>query len=139
MIIFGTNQVAGRVSAINEGAVNAAVDIESSAGLNILAVITLESYRELDIEVGDCVTAVFSEIDAEISTAALHESCNGIPGQITNVDTGAVSSRVTVQVSDGMTLSAMVSNRYVQSLCFAVGGWVYVTISPYHVQIAISD
>lgn len=52
------NQIAGRVAAREDGAVNSEITLEIAEGKTLTATITAESARELDLNVGDSVTAL---------------------------------------------------------------------------------
>jgi molybdate transport system regulatory protein len=52
------NHIAGRVVGREDGAVNAEVSLDIGGGKTLTATITLESARELDIAVGDAMTAL---------------------------------------------------------------------------------
>jgi molybdate transport system regulatory protein len=52
------NQIAGRVAARDDGAVNSEVAVDIGGGKTLTATITLESARALEIAVGDPVTAL---------------------------------------------------------------------------------
>jgi molybdate transport system regulatory protein len=52
------NQIKGRVTAREDGAVNSEVALDIGGGKTLIATVTLESARALDLEVGDSVTAL---------------------------------------------------------------------------------
>ena len=52
------NQLAGKVVAINEGPVNAVVKVELASGSVVTSTITVESVKELGLEVGKEATAI---------------------------------------------------------------------------------
>jgi molybdate transport system regulatory protein len=52
------NQIAGRVVAREDGAVNTEVALDIGGGKTLTATVTLESARALELEVGDAVTAL---------------------------------------------------------------------------------
>jgi len=53
------NQLAGKVTEAKEGAVNAEVRIELPSGPVLVAILTMESLKRLDIKAGDDVYAIF--------------------------------------------------------------------------------
>jgi molybdate transport system regulatory protein len=53
------NQLAGRVTAIKPGAVNAEIDIELKGGDLVAATVTNDSVESLDLATGQAATAVF--------------------------------------------------------------------------------
>jgi len=52
------NQIAGRVAGREDGAVNSEVALDIGAGKTLVATVTLESARALELAVGDAVTAL---------------------------------------------------------------------------------
>ncbi|MGD0960033.1 MAG: TOBE domain-containing protein [Methylomonas sp.] len=53
------NQLAGKISGVTPGAVNAEVDIEVKGGQKIAATVTMDSVSSLGLQKGQAVTAVF--------------------------------------------------------------------------------
>lgn len=58
MKISARNQLKGVVKKIVKGSVNAQVTIEIAAGLNLVAIITMDSVNEMGLAVGSPATAV---------------------------------------------------------------------------------
>jgi len=58
MKISGRNKLKGKVTKIKEGVVTAQVELDIGSGNTIVGVITMDSLKELDIKVGDEVTAL---------------------------------------------------------------------------------
>ena len=52
------NQIAGRVAGREDGAVNSEIVLDIGAGKILVATVTLESARSLEIEIGDPITAL---------------------------------------------------------------------------------
>ena len=58
MQITGKNKIPGKVLKITEGVVTAQVEIDGGNGVIITGVITMDSLKDLDIKVGDELTAL---------------------------------------------------------------------------------
>lgn len=58
MKITGRNKLAGKVTNIVEGMVTCEVEIETQCGQKVVGVITKGSVEEMDIKVGDEITAL---------------------------------------------------------------------------------
>jgi molybdopterin-binding protein len=58
MKISGRNKLKGKVTNIKEGVVTAQVEADIGAGNTVLGVITMDSLKDLDIKVGDEITAL---------------------------------------------------------------------------------
>ncbi|MGI5901069.1 MAG: TOBE domain-containing protein [Desulfitobacteriia bacterium] len=59
MKISARNQLKGKVVDIKEGAVNAKVTIDIGGNNEITSIITMDSLKELEIETGSVVAAIF--------------------------------------------------------------------------------
>jgi molybdopterin-binding protein len=68
MKISARNQLAGKVTAVNEGAVIANVEIDVN-GQRLVASITVEAARELGLSEGTDVTAIVKASDVILATA----------------------------------------------------------------------
>jgi molybdopterin-binding protein len=68
MKISARNQLAGKVTAINEGAAIANVEIDVN-GQRLVASITVEAARELGLSEGAEVTAIVKASDVILATA----------------------------------------------------------------------
>ena len=60
------NQLAGTVKAIKKGAVMAQVTVDIGAGKTVTAAIFVDSAEDLDLKVGDKVSAVIKSTDVMI-------------------------------------------------------------------------
>jgi molybdopterin-binding protein len=58
MQISGRNKLKGKVTNVKPGVVTAQVDLDIDAGNKVTGVITMDSLNELDIKVGDELTAL---------------------------------------------------------------------------------
>ncbi|RBP63311.1 molybdopterin-binding protein [Alkalibaculum bacchi] len=58
MKISARNQLKGKVVEIKDGAVNAKVTIDLGGGNKITSIITMDSVKELDLQVGSDATAI---------------------------------------------------------------------------------
>lgn len=56
--LSAANQICGKIVRIEDGAVNAEIEIEASKGEILSAIITMKSLKNLDLKVGDKVTAI---------------------------------------------------------------------------------
>lgn len=67
MKLSARNMLPGRVVAVTKGATTAHVKIELTSGLTVLSSITNEAVEELDLKVGDTVSAVIKSSDVMIA------------------------------------------------------------------------
>ena len=66
MKISARNQIAGRITAIQPGAVNGTVKVDIGNGVIVTASITEEAVADLDLREGDEVTVVVKASDVMI-------------------------------------------------------------------------
>jgi molybdopterin-binding protein len=66
MKLSARNQLPGKVVAVTKGATTAHVKVELASGLTLLSSITNEAVEELDLKVGDSVSAVIKSSDVMI-------------------------------------------------------------------------
>jgi len=117
------NQFLGTVSAIDAGAVNSEVLVRISDHQQIVAMVTEQSRQDLSLEAG---VAVIAMIKASSVTLALGDSLqvsarNVLPGTIAKLEPGAVNTDVSIEVSEGKTLSAMITNYSAEQLALREG------------------
>jgi molybdate transport system regulatory protein len=135
------NQLPGRVTTVQKGAVNADVILDVGAGLTIFANITNEAVDDLGLKPGKPATALIKSSfvllspDANIRISAR----NRLPGTISQVITGAVNDEVKLRLANGAVLSAIVTKETVQELAFAPGQPCTALIKSSHVLIAVAD
>jgi molybdate transport system regulatory protein len=70
MKISARNQITGKIKSINKGAVNGIVDIDYGDG-EIISTISLAAIKDLDLNLGDQVTAVIKATDVMIGKGEL--------------------------------------------------------------------
>ncbi len=66
MQISARNQISGTIVAIEKGAVNTAVSLRVSDEIHIVANITMDAVKDLDLAVGDTVKAIIKASDVMI-------------------------------------------------------------------------
>jgi molybdate transport system regulatory protein len=140
MLTSARNEFAGKVAAINEGAVNDEIEITLTGGDRIVAVITRTSTASLDLKVGADALAlvkapwvILSVPDNGIKLSTR----NRLEGTIKTVKPGAVNTEVEVSLKGGQTLTAIVTQESAQSLGLAVGKPVLAFFKASHVIVGV--
>jgi len=124
MLTSARNQLSGKVSAIEQGAVNDEVEITLADGQKIVAVVTRSSTKALNLEIG---TEAFALVKASwvILLAAASgvrlSARNQLGGKVRNIAPGAINSEVTVELPGGGEIVAMITNDSVGNLGLAPG------------------
>lgn len=133
--LSASNQLAGTVVAVREGAVSGVVTIETPDGL-VKADITMNSIRELGIREGVRATAVANCSDlvvgAEPDGDYQLSAGNAFQGVVSRVTPGAVNAHVAVELPSGNALLADLELACIDELGLAVG-------APVTVRVASSD
>ena len=124
MFTSARNQLSGKVSAVQRGAVNDEVAITLADGQVIVAILTHSSTESLGLKVGSNAFALIkaSSVILLTDTAGFRLSTrNQLSGTVTEVIKGAVNSEVVLTVGGGTVITAIITNDSVQSLGLAAG------------------
>ena len=124
MFTSARNQLSGKVSAIQRGAVNDEVAIALPDGQQIVAILTHSSTESLGLTAGADAFALIkaSSVILLTDTAGIRLSTrNQLTGTVTEVVKGAVNSEVVLTLGSGTVITAIITNDSVQSLGLAAG------------------
>jgi molybdate transport system regulatory protein len=117
------NQYRGRVSRISRGGVNAEVSVRLSDSVTLVAIITNDSRQQMGLKKGSEVIALVKSswilltTDTGITTSAR----NQLTGTVSKIISGEVNSEVILDLGDGKTVCAVVTNPSVAELGLAEG------------------
>lgn len=120
------NQFFGTVQSIQVGSINDAVEIALAGGQIVVATLTRESTRELDLQLGSEVFALIKASSIILVSAAddvRFSARNQFAGTVARVQKGAVNSEVVVNVGDN-TLAVIITNDSTEHLQLAEGSAV---------------
>lgn len=140
MKVSARNTFKGKVSALRNGAVNAEVELELSAGERLVAVITVESARTLDIAVGKDVFALVKAPWVMLMTddeGIRLSARNCLRGTVKAVEIGAVNADVTLGLPSGVEISAIVTREAVNELGLKPGVAATAVIKASSVILAV--
>ena len=137
------NMLNGSVVKLVKGPVNCEVVLAIGHDMQLVAQITPQSLERLGLEIGSEAYALIKaswvilteDIQGQFKTSARNEFC----GQVLSIDTGAVNSDITLELSGGQTLSAVITNQSVDALNLKVGVRCCALIKSSHVLLAVSD
>lgn len=112
LISSAGNQYLGTVESVESGSVNAEITVKVNDRVPLVAIITEQSRADLAIAPGKQVIALIKASSVLLSgSARLTVSArNIIPGTIARLTTGAVNTDVTLEIGDGKTLNAVITN-----------------------------
>lgn len=107
------NQFFGRIASLTPGAVNDEIVLDIGNGVEVVAIITHGSAESLGLTQGMEAFALIkssSVILAVDDGQARFSSRNRLPGTVARIQPGAVNSEITVNLSGGGTLTAIITN-----------------------------
>ncbi|WP_020407249.1 TOBE domain-containing protein [Hahella ganghwensis] len=117
------NQYRGVIASITRGAVNAEVELKVSESQSLFAIITQDSVETLGLEVGHHALAlvkaswILISKDIHVATSAR----NKLVGEVRHIDTGAVNADVVIDLGEGKSVCANITNASIQELALSVG------------------
>ena len=124
MQVSARNVFKGTVTAVQSGTVNAEVELSLGGDDRLVAVITMESLRNLGIAVGSEAVALVKAPWVMLMTdaGALRLSArNTLSGTVKSVSDGAVNAEVTLSLPGGSELMAVVTREAVAELGLKAG------------------
>ncbi len=134
------NAIAGTVTHVEPGAVDCEVILRVSDQLEIAAVITERSVRDLDIAVGKRVVALIKSsfvILAREGDIGRTSARNLFKGTIVAREDTTVNSEIILDLGDGKTITAIVTRGSADSLPLEIGDRVCALIKASHVILAV--
>jgi molybdate transport system regulatory protein len=113
------NQLAGTIGKVQIGTVNAEVHVELKSGETIVATITKGSAENLALKTGMAAVALIKAPQIIIVTdfgGYRLSARNQLQGVVSEVISGAVNSEVDIELADGETIAATVTNYSAEAL-----------------------
>ena len=121
MKLSARNQLAGKVTKVQEGAVNGIVTLEF-AGETISGTISMNAIDELELAPGKEAVAIIKATEVMIGIGEMTLSArNKLAGVVTKIQEGAVNAIVSMEVAGGNIISATISMNAVKELGLEVG------------------
>ena len=138
MQISARNQLPGKITAINKGAVNAIVTLDVN-GTAVTGTISMAAVEDLGLEVGKDAIAVIKATEVMVGLGTMRLSArNQLPGKITAINKGAVNAIVSMNVCGGHTVTATISMAAVEDLGLEVGKDATVVIKATSVMFGVN-
>ena len=138
MQISARNQLPGKITAINEGAVNAIVTLDVN-GTAVTGTISMAAVKDLGLAVGKDAIAVIKATQVMVGLGTMRLSArNQFSGKITAINEGVVNAIVTMEVCGGHTITATISMAAVKDLGLAVGKDAVAVIKATSVMFGIN-
>ncbi|PKO56296.1 MAG: transporter [Betaproteobacteria bacterium HGW-Betaproteobacteria-19] len=119
MKVSARNVFKGSISAVLHGAVNAEVEVSLGGSDKLVAIVTMESVRTLELTVGTDVVALVKApwvmLMADGSDIRL-SARNCLRGRVKSIELGAVNAEVTITLPGGTEVSSVVTREAVSEL-----------------------
>ncbi|TEA79922.1 TOBE domain-containing protein [Allopusillimonas ginsengisoli] len=136
------NNLSGTVASVKHGAVNDEIILNIAPGLDIVANITSESARSLDLEPGRRALAFIkaSSIIVGKSDDGIKLSArNQLAGRISEVKEGAVNAEARIELPSGQVLVAVLTMESLSKLALKAGDEVYAIFKASSVMLGVTD
>lgn len=126
MAISARNVFNGKITAVTEGPVNAEIEITTTGGDKIVAMLTETSVKSLALALAvgvDAIAVVKAPSVTLLSGAPAYRfsARNQLSGTVSAITQGAVNSQVALALPGGSTVVAVVTNDAVAELALAEG------------------
>jgi molybdate transport system regulatory protein len=134
------NALLGVIASVTEGAVNSEVTLQIADGVEIVAIVTSQSAKDLGLAPGRAAVALIKDSSIILmpgADAARTSARNRLEGRIAGVEDGAVNSEVTLEIAGGKTLAATLTLESRRALELAVGQRAVALIKASHVILAL--
>jgi molybdate transport system regulatory protein len=136
--ISARNALAGTVAKVVKGAVNSEVDLTLTGGEKVAAVITNSSAEGLGLKEGKVAYAIIKASDVIVAKEPGKVSArNVLSGTVAQVEDGAVDSVVTLKLTSGTSLVAVITKESVKSLGLKNGEAASAIIKASHVIVGV--
>lgn len=140
MSISARNAFSGTISAYKEGPIQAEVEVTTSGGDKIVAIISSRSASGLGLAAGKPATCF---IKASGVVLVAHESGlrfsarNQLSGKVARLSKGAINTDVTLELAGGSQVHAVITNEAVEELKLTLGGSATAIFKANSVMVAV--
>ena len=134
------NALRGVVSRVTDGVVSSEVALKISDQVEIIAVITKESVKDLGLEPGRPAMALIKSsfvILAKGEAPLAISARNRLAGVVVRHEVGAVNNEVVLDLGEGKTITATITRESGRELGFVVGERAQALIKASHVILAV--
>lgn len=140
MKVSARNVFKGQVSQVQEGAVNAEVVLTLAGGEQLVAVVTIQSVRNLGIAVGKEAVALIKAPWVMLMTDSSDirlSARNCLEGTVLSINDGAVNAEVVIELAGGSKVYAIVTRDAVAELGLAPGVSATAVIKASHIILGV--
>jgi len=140
MKISARNVLAGKVQKVTKGAVNAEIVLSLQGGETVVAIITNSSVDKLELEAGKSAYAVIKASEVMIGKGvdgAKLRARNVLPGEVSNLQDGAVNSEVEIRLAGDTVVVASITKQSARALGLQNGDKVSVIVKASNVLLGV--
>jgi molybdate transport system regulatory protein len=140
MKISARNALAGTISKVTRGAVNAEVELTLQGKEKLVAVITLSSVDSLGLKEGKSAYAIIKANSVMIALgvrAGQLSARNVLEGTVKKIQDGAVNCEVTLKLGGGAEVVSVITKESVKSLGLKTGDPASAVIKASTVMVGI--
>ena len=140
MKISARNVFNGTVTGLLSGPVNAEVELTTSGGDKIVAIVTQQSVKSLGIAVGKPATAMFKALWVTLLTGEpdlRFSTRNQLSGIVKRVNKGAINTAVDIELPGGTIVTAVITNESAEELDLKSGVKAAALIKASHVIVGV--
>ena len=134
------NMLLCKVAAVKHGAVNAEIVLDIAEGIPLVAIITEESVKNLELAPGKEVFALIKSsfvLLAPADEVGRTSARNVLIGTVARREDGAVNSEVIIDIGSGRSIAAIITKESANSLNFRVGDPAAALIKASHIILAV--
>ena len=140
MNVSARNVFKGKITQLNNGAVNAEVELTTEGDDKLVAIVTEASVKSLGLAVGGDVIAYVKAPWVIVITGVADvrfSARNQLTGKVINLKEGAVNSEVGIQLLGGTVVYAVITNEAVAELGLKQGFEATVLIKASHIVLGV--
>ena len=140
MKISARNVFEGTITALTDGKVNAEVEITMASGDRLIAIVTEGSVQSLGLALGKPVMAFVKAPWVMVLAgegSVKFSARNQLAGSVDSVSKGAVNSEVTIKLTGGTLVYAVVTNEAVLELGLKPGVPASALIKASHIVLGV--
>lgn len=140
MKISARNALAGTITKVTRGAVNAEIDLTLKGSEKVVAIITICSADSLGLKEGKLAYAIFKASSVMIAKdlrSGQLSARNVLDGKVAKVQDGAVNSEVTVKLTSGADVVSTITKEGVKSLGLTTGDSVSAIVKASNVTLGV--
>ena len=127
----------GQISALRHSGILTEVTVQTQTGLSLLAIITAESFRALDLAEDKSVVATVKAPWVMLAKSEeLEVGSNIFGGVVVSVQDSDVATEVVTRLEDGTLMCALVSTESIKGMQLAEGNQVHVMFKAFSVILS---